>query len=68
MSSGRACWNADGSSKRGFTRKRAKQRAKQMAGPGWRSKGLQVYPCDECGWFHIGHNRSYGKSRKDAVA
>lgn len=60
----RACWNADGTSKRGFTKKVAKKKAAQMAGPNWRSKGLQVYPCHECGWFHVGRNSFHGKSRE----
>ena len=60
----RKCWNANGTSKRGYTKKRAKQKAHLMMGPNWRSKGLQVYHCEQCGWFHVGHNRWYGKERR----
>ena len=60
----RGCKNADGSEKRGHTRKVAKRKAAQMVGPNWRSKGLQVYRCHECGWYHIGHNNYYGKERR----
>ena len=62
----RGCTTADGREKRGHTRKVAKKKAAQMAGKSWRSKGLQVYPCDACGWFHIGHNNWLGKSREAA--
>lgn len=61
----RGCWKADGSSKRGYTRRRAKERAHEGFGPGWR-RIVQVYSCDECGWYHIGRNNWHGKSRADA--
>lgn len=62
----RMCWNADGSSKRGYKKKVAKEKAHLMEGPNWRRKGLQVYRCPECDWFHVGHNSNYGKVRRFA--